>query len=100
MQPIFQRLTAEPEEGFRFKTLRAPGFACPWQVHPEHELILVLKGSGYRVVGDSTAPLGPGDLVFAGAEVPHLWQEEDHRGAHEVEALIIQFEEKFWAKPC
>ena len=76
MKPIFQRLTGEPEEGFAFKTIRAAGFDCPWHVHPEHELILVRKGYGYRIVGDNMAALSPGDLVFVGAGLPHIWQEE------------------------
>jgi hypothetical protein len=58
MKPIFQKLTAEPEEGFAFKTLRAKGFDCPWHVHPEYELILVLQSDGYRMVGDNIAGFG------------------------------------------
>jgi AraC-like DNA-binding protein len=95
MKPIFQRLTTEPEEGFFFKTIRDSGFNCPWHVHPEHELILVLEGSGYRIVGDNMTALGPGDLVFVGPGLPHIWQEERVRGVRHVQVLLIQFEERF-----
>ncbi len=66
MKPVFQRLTAGPEEGFVFKSMRGSGFNCPWHMHSEYELILVLEGQGHRIVGDNVTSLGPGDLVFAG----------------------------------
>jgi AraC-like DNA-binding protein len=93
MKPIFQRLTAEPEEGFAFKELRSDGFHCPWHMHPEYELILALKGRGYRIVGDQMTSLGPGDLVFVGPGLPHIWQEEP-AGITEVRALLIQFDQR------
>ncbi len=96
MKPIFQKLTAEPEEGFAFKSIRAASFDCPWHVHPEYELILVLQSDGYRIVGDSIAPLSAGDLVFVGPGLPHIWQSESAPNeGHEVHALLIQFEEEF-----
>ena len=95
MRPVFQRLTKEPEEGFLFLGVRNPGFNCPWEVHPEHELILVLRGHGYRIVGDNVASVGPGDMVFVAAGLPHLWHEERAKGAQAGEALVIQFAEGF-----
>ena len=95
MKPIFQRLTAEPEEGFIFKDLRSTGFGCPWHAHPEYELILVLEGSGYRIVGDNMTSLGPGDMVFVGPGLPHIWQEETGKRPQQVQTLLIQFEEAF-----
>ncbi len=93
MKPIFQKLTAPPEEGFAFKNLRSSGFDCPWHMHPEYELILVLQSNGYRVVGDNIAPLSPGDLVFVGPGLPHIWQNEPAEAP--VHALLIQFGERF-----
>jgi AraC-like DNA-binding protein len=95
MKPIFQRLTVEPEEGFAFKEIRAPGFDCPWQVHPEYELILVLAGSGYRIVGDNITQLSSGDMVFVGPGLPHIWQEDQTPGARPIHTLLIQFGEAF-----
>lgn len=95
MKPIFQRLTTEPEEGFTFKAFRSAGFNCPWHVHPEYEVILVLEGRGYRIVGDNITSLGPGDLVFVGPGLPHIWQEEPASGSRQVRTLLIQFDERF-----
>jgi AraC-like DNA-binding protein len=95
MKPIFQRLTTEPEEGFAFKRICATGFDCPWHIHAEYELILLLAGSGCRIVGDNITALEPGDLVLVGPGLPHIWQEDRTRGAPMVETLLIQFREEF-----
>jgi AraC-like DNA-binding protein/quercetin dioxygenase-like cupin family protein len=97
MKPIFQRLTNAPDEGFAFKVIRAAGFDCPWHFHDEYELILVQKSSGYRMVGDNLKPLAPGDLVFIGPNLPHIWQNDARGlgGGTRVHAVLIQFEEKF-----
>lgn len=96
MKPIFQRLTTEPAEGFAFKAIRSSSFDCPWHVHPEYELILVLQGQGYRIVGDNISRLAAGDLVLVGPGLPHIWQDEPVAGGRSfVRFLLIQFEDKF-----
>jgi len=96
MKPIFQRLTAEPEEGFAFKAIRSASFDCPWHVHPEYELILVLNGAGYRIVGDNISRLAAGDLVLVGPGLPHIWQDEPGPdGRSSVHFILIQFEERY-----
>jgi AraC-like DNA-binding protein len=96
MKPVFQRLTIESEEGFVFKAIRGSGFDCPWHVHPEYELILVIQGHGYRIVGDNISRLSAGDLVLVGPGLPHIWQDEPGPGGHgSVRFLLIQFEAKF-----
>ena len=95
MKPIFQRLTTEPEEGFAFKAIRSSGFDCPWHVHPEYELILVLHGGGYRIVGDNISRLAAGDLVLVGPGLPHIWQDEQGPdGIKSVDFILIQFEDR------
>jgi AraC-like DNA-binding protein len=96
MKAIFQRLTAELEEGLAFKAIRAPGFDCPWHVHPEYELIFVIQGHGYRIVGDNISRLSAGDLVLVGPGLPHIWQDEPASGTRaSVYFLLVQFEDKF-----
>lgn len=96
MKAIFQRLTTESEEGFAFKAIRSSGFDCPWHVHPEYELILVIQGHGHRIVGDNISRLSAGDLVLVGPGLPHIWQDEPApNGRASVYFLLIQFEDKF-----
>lgn len=99
MKPVFQRLTAQPEEGFAFKIVQGAGFDCPWHVHPEFELIHVLEANGYRIVGDKIAPLTGGDLVLVGPGLPHIWQHEPTATCPRVHALLIQFEPDFLGEP-
>lgn len=94
MKPIFQKLTTAPDEGFAFKEIRGRGFDCPWHFHSECELILVLAGGGFRMLGDHLAALRPGDLVLVGPNLPHLYRNDEDApgGAPPVHALLIQFE--------
>lgn len=95
MKPIFQKLTADEREGFNCKDWRARGYECPWHFHPEYELILVLEGGGYRVVGDNVTAIVPGDMAFLGPMLPHIWQNETaSKHARPVHQLLLQFETK------
>jgi AraC-like DNA-binding protein len=74
-------------------------FPCPWHYHPEYELVLVLKSSGRRMVGDNIGYFKEGDLVFMGSLLPHVWVNDqkyingkDENGA---EAIVIHFKEDF-----
>ncbi|MCX6893685.1 MAG: AraC family transcriptional regulator [Verrucomicrobia bacterium] len=95
MKPILQRLTVQSAEGFAFKAIRSSGFDCPWHVHPEYELIQVVQGRGYRIVGDNISRLSPGDLVMVGPGLPHIWQDEHIAEKQStVHFLLIQFQER------
>jgi AraC-like DNA-binding protein len=95
MKPVFQRLTTEPEEGFAFKEFRSAGFGCPWHTHPEYELILVIQGHGYRIVGDNFSRLSNGDLVLVGPGLPHIWQNTPAKNGGSVHCLLVQFEDEW-----
>ena len=77
----------------------------PWHFHPEYQLTLVMAGSGQRIVGDSIAPVVPGDLTLLGSNVPHAW-DVDHviakhagggakRQRNRVDAVVVQFRAEF-----
>ena len=58
--------TVVPQEqaSFRCVRVREQKLGVPWHFHPEYQLTLVLRGSGQRIVGDSIAPVQPGDLTL------------------------------------
>ncbi|MDD4869103.1 MAG: AraC family transcriptional regulator [Kiritimatiellae bacterium] len=97
MKLIYQKLAVGSDEGFTFKTIRTRKFDNYWHFHPEYELILTMRCPGYRLVGDNISPLKTGDLVFVGANLPHLWQYESTASEHNpsVEIHLIQFEKSF-----
>jgi AraC-like DNA-binding protein len=65
----------------------------PLHIHPEYELILVLKSSGKRYVGDNIDTFSSGDLCLFGPHLPHTFYNKhlpDNRDVHQV---VIQFNE-------
>jgi AraC-like DNA-binding protein len=41
--------------------------------HPEIEIIVILKGAGYRMTGDFSEPFERGEVLFVPANLPHCW---------------------------
>ena len=99
MRRVFEKLTQSPEEGFAFKSLHGKSCNCPWHFHPEHELILVLEGAGYRIIGDNYAALTPGDVVLVGANLPHVYQYEEclRKSKRSPHCLLVQFDTALWS---
>lgn len=74
-QPL--RKDLEPvAASFSVKELEESHFDPNWHFHPHYQLFLVEKGTGTRFIGDSIKPFGPGDLVFLGPNMPHLWRSD------------------------
>lgn len=61
---------------FIVKELVEPHFDPNWHFHPHYQLFLVEEGTGTRLIGDSIKPFEPGDLVFLGPNLPHLWRSD------------------------
>ena len=62
---------------FMVKHLTDPYFDPNWHFHSHYQLFLVEEGTGTRFIGDSIKPFGPGDLVFLGPNLPHLWRSDE-----------------------
>ncbi|MEI6714781.1 MAG: AraC family transcriptional regulator [Verrucomicrobiota bacterium] len=83
------------QPGISFRTVREcrPTFEHPFHFHPEYELVFIEHSHGRRYVGNSSKPFGPGDLVFMGPNVPHLYfTDKNHStGPTWARALVLQF---------
>ena len=44
-----------------------------WHYHNNYEISFITEGSGKRIVADSIEEFQPGDLVFIGRNLPHVW---------------------------
>jgi AraC-like DNA-binding protein len=70
--------------------------------HPEYELVLIDKGSGVRVVGDTIDDFKKGDLVFLAPNLPHVWRCDSkyiqNDGAFTGKGYVIQFTEGFFGQ--
>jgi AraC-like DNA-binding protein len=95
MLPVFQKIDADINHSFYVGHRKSPYFPNPFMFHPDIEILLVIKGSGTRLIGDSIGRFGPGDLVMIGQNVPHVWysDEEYTKGNSDLmsEAIFILF---------
>ncbi len=66
-----------------------------WHNHPEFELVLIIEGTGKRLVGDCIDRFGNNDLILVGSNLPHAWICDDEYNHHpdgfRGEAIVIQF---------
>jgi AraC-like DNA-binding protein len=44
-----------------------------WHYHNNYEISFITEGSGKRIVADSIEEFQPGDMVFIGRNLPHVW---------------------------
>jgi len=95
MKPVFEQTPRRQWESFHCEVVRGPGYGATWHFHPEFQITLVLKSTGYRLVGDNITPLAPGDLVLVGANLPHVWQQDPEGGRGAVHAIVVRFLETF-----
>ncbi len=67
-----------------------------WHYHPEIDLLLTVKNTGYHITGDYMGELRPGTLILNGSNVPHAFHpNEPEEGDPERPAmLVLQFSEE------
>ncbi|RYC71522.1 MULTISPECIES: AraC family transcriptional regulator [Spirosoma] len=97
-QPL--RKDLEPvSASFLVKELVEPHFDPNWHFHPHYQLFMVEEGTGTRFIGDSIRPFGPGDLVFLGPNLPHLWRSDqaffDRSSGLLTKGIVVYFSEGF-----
>jgi len=82
--------------------LKEPHFDPNWHFHPHYQLFTVLKGTGKRLIGDSIQTFEPGDTVFLGPDIPHLWRSDPaYFGADSdlsTHGVVLYFQEDFLGK--
>ncbi len=65
-----------------------------WHYHDNYELSFITKGAGKRIVADSIVNFYPGDLVFIGRQLPHVWiadKEYQFSPERSLELVYVQF---------
>lgn len=102
MKARLEKLTLEPKYSFVVQKDDYPYYPTPWHYHPEYELVLVVKSTGQRIVGDRTENFEDGDLVFLGPNLPHAYKNDAiyYKGIPSLraEAIVIHFREDFLGK--
>lgn len=82
------RIVVVKEEHFPFNEF-------PLHYHPEYELILILKGSGKKFVGDAISEFNDGDLSFFGPNLPHTFYNKHLSSDRDIHQIVVQFYEDF-----
>ena len=66
-------------------------FQAPFHSHPELELVYIKESYGKRIVGNSVEQFVPGDMVFLGSDIPHVWLNDEiyYQGISTLKAKAI-----------
>jgi len=102
MKPLLKIVNTQKDKSFQIMLEDAPYFFPSWHFHPDYEIMLVLEGTGMRFVGDSMQRFRAGDLVFYGANIPHLYRSDPgyyHKDSTlRSKAVVVYFKEDFLGK--
>ena len=83
MKELLEQIKLDPKESFFIGIFQDHIDQSRWHYHQEFELSFITEGSGSRIVGDSVEEFHPGDLIFIGPRIPHVWFPEDkHKRQH------------------
>jgi AraC-like DNA-binding protein len=97
MKAVEISLLKDNNQSFTFYHERNP--FSRWHYHPEFELVLIVKGSGKRMVGDHIDRFEEGDLVLLGSNLPHEWLCDtayfDPQNGFQGEGIVVQFLDSF-----
>ena|SRR5690554_59298 len=102
MKPLLKIIDTRQNSAFRINKVQESCFFPSWHFHPECEIMLVLEGTGIRFVGDSMERFQPGDLIFYGPHIPHLYRSDseyyDKESGLCSKAIVVYFKEDFLGK--
>lgn len=75
-------------------------FQAPFHSHPELELVYIKESQGKRIVGNSVAQFVPGDMVFLGSDIPHVWLNDEMYyqgiGTLKAKAIVVYFSKEIF----
>lgn len=99
MKTALQKSPIPTTHAFIARQLDDPFFDPNWHFHPEYQLFIVLEGTGTRFVGDNIERFRPGDLVFTGPNLPHLWRSDkeyfENNPKLRARGIVIYFHDNF-----
>ncbi|MGB3588968.1 MAG: AraC family transcriptional regulator [Tunicatimonas sp.] len=99
MRAAVNKVSIPDSDVFVIQDLQEPYFDPNWHAHPDYQLFVVLEGTGTRFIGDNVQPFQPGDMVFTGPNLPHLWHSDDTYFQEEndlkTRGIVIYFHQDF-----
>lgn len=97
--PLFEEVPRIGPASFTLREFRLPAFTYPWHRHPEVELTWIIRGSGFRYVGDSVEPFQEGDFCLLGPNLPHAWLSAKSSPDTDVCSLVVHFDREHLVAP-
>jgi len=94
MTALFEKIIEKEGESFFIGIFQDNLEKSTWHYHNNFEISFITEGSGKRIVGDSIEEFQPGDLVFIGPNLPHVWiadKETRMLSKRTMEMVFLQF---------
>lgn len=76
MKPVFVSTDLE-NNAIRLTQYKNKFFSRPLHYHAQLELTLITEGTGVRFFGNHVESFADGDLILVGANVPHVWRNDE-----------------------
>jgi AraC-like DNA-binding protein len=94
MPTLLKRANLKQDESFLIGVFQDNLEKSTWHYHSNYEISFITEGSGKRIVADSIEEFQPGDLVFIGRNLPHVWiadKEARSPSNRTLEMVYLQF---------
>jgi AraC-like DNA-binding protein len=94
MSARYEQIVLNEDESFFIGIFQDNLEKSTWHYHNNFEISFITEGTGKRIVADSIEEFQPGDLVFIGRNLPHVWiAEKEQRVLSDrtLEMVFLQF---------
>lgn len=94
MSAKFEKTIQNQDESFYIGIFQDNLEKSTWHYHNNYEISFITEGSGKRIVADSIKEFQPGDLVFIGPNLPHVWiadKDTPTPSSRTLEMVFLQF---------
>lgn len=99
MKVALEKNIQSPLKSFLVAELMESHFDPNWHFHSHYQLFTVLEGTGTRFIGDNIQHFEPGDTVFLGPDLPHLWNSDkvyfEANSSLTTQGIVVYFTEDF-----
>lgn len=99
MRPLLFKLPFPNNTSFYYSKYDCDYFERPWHFHKEFELVYIVKSTGTKFIGNQVQPFEDGDLTLIGADIPHLFRNDevyyDANNRNQASSIFIHFNPSF-----
>jgi AraC-like DNA-binding protein len=94
MSALFEKIVLKEDATISIGVFQDNLSKSTWHYHDNYEISFITEGTGKRIVADSIEEFQPGDLVFIGRNLPHVWMvdvEQFTTNQRKLEMVYLQF---------